>query len=282
MHFTKKISIINLPFILALTIIILISPGLVQAQFPEKENEETYEKEWAFGVLMNSYGGLLGGVSVRHARKYLSNKSFSVPVGGSSSKIRKTKVKQALLKNPNHYHSFSLDVVNIKHPKEQSYQSSYSGNSFVPQKRNYLVSVRPQYGREIILFRKAREQGVQVTWITNAGPALGLKIPYLIRFREDTRVKVEQYDKEKHGQNFDQIEGTGSFFEALGQTKFTVGLALKTSLAFEFGVSKHNISGVEAGLMSDLFIQEVEIMQGAQNRAFYPSLYLNFFFGTRK
>ncbi|MEH0157756.1 hypothetical protein V6R21_26945 [Limibacter armeniacum] len=253
------------------------------AQFPDLQEDENYEKEWAFGILMNTHGGLIGGVSVRHARKLFFTRTIKESLGVNSGKEKVTVLKEGYLENPNMYHSFSFEIINIKHPKEQRIQSPQTGNSYVPAKRNYLLVIRPQYGRELILFRKAREQGVQINFVGAVGPAIGLVAPYLIRYRDTDRNRtvVEQYDSQIHT-NTQRIEGTGSFLEAIGKSNVQLGLALKASLTFEFGISKRNISGVEAGAMLDAFTKEIEILQGADNKAIYPSLFLTFFFGSRK
>lgn len=58
--------------------------------------------------------------------------------------------------------TYGLEVVNIKHPQELRTNSYYTGNFFIFGKNNYLYSFRFQYGRDLILFKKAPHQGVEI------------------------------------------------------------------------------------------------------------------------
>ena len=53
------------------------------------------------------------------------------------------------------YKTIGFELVNIKHPKENKYSSALGyGRTFVWGKKNYLYSLRGQYGRELILVKK--------------------------------------------------------------------------------------------------------------------------------
>ncbi len=224
----------------------------LQAQ--ENSNDYLYETEFVTGINFNTNGGLIGGVSFKYA-KALSSRML---------------------------HSFSIEMVNLKHPKERKYQNLTTGSTFVPGKQNYLYLVRPQYGREFVLFRKAREQGIQVNLIAAVGPSIGLVAPYLIEYPvAGSATKIEQYDPEIHT-NFQDILGTGSFMESLVQSDVRLGGSFKLATSFEFGTFSTNVTGFEAGIMLDAFADEIVIIPFAENRRFYSSIYLTFFFGVRK
>ncbi len=235
--------------------------------------EEDYISEFIYGINLNTNGGLIGGIFLK------------------GNKIIK----------PKWYRSLGLEIVHVKNNKENRVTSSSTGNSFIPGKRNYFYSFRFQYGRDIILFRKAPEEGVQVSAVFAAGPSVGILLPYIIiyEFNDNTRRQVfEQYDPNVHidGGN---ILGTGSFLEGIGQSEFLFGAHVKAGLSLDFGAFRNSITGVEAGVVFELYNKEVEIMgppplisPGSQvnippntdvpNRQFFPSLYLNIFFGSRK
>ena len=94
--------------------------------------EEDYSRESVFGIFKTTQGGLISGVYYR------------------SSKV--------LNANRGQWAHWAIEIANVKHPKETR-QTSFSGNSFIFGKSNYLVSIRPTYGREKILFKKAPQQG---------------------------------------------------------------------------------------------------------------------------
>ncbi|PWJ39391.1 hypothetical protein [Sediminitomix flava] len=226
---------------------------------PEAE-DENYEKEWAIGLNMNTNAGLIGGVNIRWSRKTLFNRT---PTGENS------------------YHHISLEMVNVKHPKEEQQTSAFTGNSFILRKTNYLFSIRPHFGREWILFRKAKEQGVQVNAIVAGGPSIGIVAPYLIRVASGSGEEEVQYDPEVHT-NSNEIRGVGSIFKSLGQSSITAGVSAKASVVFELGSSNRSTSGFEAGTMIEYYPEQIEIMAVPDNYQFFTSIFLIFFFGARK
>ena len=237
-------------------LVLYFSSNNIFAQFynEEKDDDLLYRKEFVYGLNFNTNGGLLGGIMFKHAR--VINKFM--------------------------FHSFSLEIVNVKHPKESRFQNISTGSSYVPGKRNYLYMIRPQYGREFVLFQKAKEQGVQVNWITAVGPGIGVVAPYLIDYSYGNNlIRTEQYDPETHI-NFESILGTGRITESISKSKIKLGGSFKTSMSFEFGTFKNNVTGFEAGFMLDAFTSRVEIMATSDNRSVYTSAFLTFFYGTRK
>lgn len=235
---------------------LLVASTNLYAQFyDELDDDVLYHKEYVYGLNFNTNAGLLGGVSFKHARVI---------------------TKQM-------YHSFSIEMVNVKHPKENRVQNYSTGGSYIEGKQNYLFVVRPQYGREILLFQKAKEQGIQVNWISAIGPTLGIVAPYLIEFKDrNGLVRTEQYNPDIHAGQSDNILGTGRFTEALSQAKIEPGISFKSSLSFEFGTFKTNVTGFEAGFMLDAFANEIVIIPRADNRQVYTSAFLTFFYGFRK
>lgn len=234
--------------------------------------EEDYISEFIYGINLNTNGGLLGGIFIK------------------GNKIIK----------PKWYRSLGLEIVHIKNNKEDRVTSANTGNSFIPGKRNYFYSFRFQYGRDIVLFRKAPEEGVQVSAVLAGGPSIGVLIPYIIiyNFGEPRGQVFEQYDPNVHV-DANNILGTGSFLEGIGQSEFLFGAHVKAGLSLDFGTFRNSITGVEVGVLFEIFNKEAEIMgpppfliprspinilpdSEVPNRQFFPSLYLNIFFGSRK
>ncbi|MEN7550193.1 hypothetical protein AAG747_19895 [Rapidithrix thailandica] len=237
--------------------ILLLFTSLAHAQYRDTEEDEfMYKSEFVGGINFNTIGGLIGGVYFKYARAL----------------------------TPKMLHSFSLEIVNVKHPKEERYQNILTGGTFIPGKKNYLYGLRPQYGREFILFKKARERGVQVDFITAIGPTLGVVAPYLIEIEEDMGGGIRRVRVVPNSGNIQnaRILGTGSFFESLSKSKIQWGTSLKLAMSFEFGAFKSNVTGVEAGFMLDKYFDEIEIMEFAKNRSVYTSAFLTIYFGVRK
>ena len=226
--------------------------SLVFAQREDAGNYE-YDKEYLFGLNKNTNGGLIGG--------------FVFKVG--------TRLTD------DQYSFFAVELSNVKNPKEIRY-NTVLGNSYIFGKSNYLYSIRPQYGREIILFRKAPNQGVQVSALGGIGPSIGLIAPYYIEYAINRLQTVrEQYDPEIHQSRFN-ILGTGRLFEGLGQSELAIGANLKAALNFEFGVFKTNVTGLELGYMLEGFTKEISLIPTTENRQLLQSAYFTFYYGFRK
>ena len=82
--------------------------------------------------------------------------------------------------------------------------------------------------------------------------------------------------------NFEEILGTGNLFQGLFESGVTVGANVKTSLSFEFGAFKSNVSGVEMGFLVDAYVNTVYIVPAAENSAIFPTAFISFYYGTRR
>ncbi|MGY6559127.1 MAG: hypothetical protein ACXIT9_07565 [Nitritalea sp.] len=212
-----------------------------------------YDREVFIGINKNTNGGLIGGIS-----------------GKMGTRI-----------NDELFQFYGLDLMNVRHPKEVRY-NTILGNSYVFGKQNHLYSIRPYYGRELILFKKAAQQGVQVSALVAAGPSLGIIAPYVIEYSiSRTETVRQQYDPEIHQSRFN-ILGTGRVFEGLGDSEFAIGGNAKAALFFEFGSFRSSVMGVELGYQFEGFTREIPIMVGAQNRSLFHSAYFTFYYGFRK
>lgn len=222
----------------------------------QSEEDESFQNELSYGVNFNSNGGLIGGAFIRSS--YFMNERM--------------------------YQFGGLEIVEVKHPKEDRYFNPLSGESFVAGKQNYLFVVRPHYGRELVLFRKAAESGVQVNALAAAGPSLGLLVPYYIDYNyggQGTDIRTEQYDPNRHLDR-EYILGSDNVFRGMGEAKLRPGVHLKAGLSFEYGRYRESIAGIEVGFMVEQFASTPIIIPDAENHKTFTSVYLNLFYGTRK
>lgn len=212
-----------------------------------------YDQEIFFGLNKNTNGGLIGGASFKVG--------FRI--------------------DDTNFQFFGVDLANVKNPKEVRY-NTVLGNSYVFGKSNYLYAIRPYYGREIILFNKAPQQGVQISALAAVGPSIGLISPYIIEYAV-SRVETvrEQYDPEVHQSRFN-ILGPGRIFEGLSQSEIAFGGNAKAALFFEFGTFKSSAIGLELGYQLEGFTKEIELMPTTENRQFFQSAYFTLYYGFRK
>ena len=239
------------------TLILLLAFALLLAE-PAKaqsDEDEDFQNELSYGVNFNSNGGLIGGAFVR----------------------------STYFINENMYQFGGLEVVEVKHRKEKPVFSPISGESFVNGKQNYLFVVRPHYGREIVLFRKAPESGVQVNALAAAGPSLGLLVPYFIDYNyggQGTDIRTEQYDPDRHIDR-DYILGSDSVFRGFGDASLNPGVHFKAGLTFEYGRYRESIAGIEVGFLVERFLNTPIIIPDADNHKTFTSVYLNLYYGSR-
>ena len=213
----------------------------------------SYNREFIWGVSKNTNSGLIAGMAIKFSRN-----------------LRK-----------DHFQTFGLEIVNVKHPKEARYHS-FSGNTFIWGKQNYLFSIRPQYGREWIIFKKAPQQGVQINAILAGGPTIGLLTPYYVRVEGTNGFNNELRPFDPNEVQFSNVLGSGPFLKGLGESDVLFGLNVKTSLSFEFGTFKNDVTGFEAGFQLEAFPKEVIIVPAANNRSIFPSAFIMLFYGKRR
>ena len=230
-------------------LILFIIPFLVRSQIFEDDEFGEYTQEWIWGINKNTNGGLIGGFMLRHSRK----------------------------KKEDVFHTFSLELSNVKHVSEVRYKG-IQGTGFIYGKSNYLHTIRTNYGLERILFKKATQKGIQISTSAAMGPTFGLIIPYYVL---NINQKYEQFSLVKHP-NPQSIAGPGKLFQGLDETDFVLGLHIKGSLFFEFGTYRNNVAGIETGFMLESFTKKIELVPSQPNNFFFSSFFFTLFWGTRK
>jgi len=231
-----------------LLLLIFIAGFQLQAQIAEEDYE--YTNEFIWGINKNTRGGLIGGFIL----------------------------KKSIRLDQHQFQTFGLELMNVKHPKETRISNPLNGNSFIWGKENYLYSIRLQYGRERLIFKKASFQGLQIHAILAGGPTIGLVAPYYI---QNSAGINEPFDPEKHV-DFNSILGTGNILQGIGESEVKFGLNFKPALSFEFGAFKSNVSGLELGLMFEGFTEEINLVPHASNDQFFTSFFVTLFYGRRR
>lgn len=209
--------------------------------------EDDYNTEIIWGLTKNTNSGLIGGGVFKLGRRQKDN-VFSI---------------------------IGIEILNVKHPYEQRYPSA-SGTYFTYGKQNFLYSLRGNYGREKLFFKKAPQQGVQISGLIAAGPSIGVVAPYYIL----TGQGYEQFDPSRHP--LTSIQGSGKLFQGLGESDIKFGLNAKAGLSFEFGTFKNNMAGVEVGISLEAFPQKIIIVPTQENRGLFSAFYFTMYWGTRK
>lgn len=242
--------------VLNLVLVVLLGGAIHSVQAQTQDSYE-YNSEFTWGINKNSAGGFIGGLVFKKARK-LNNTMLE---------------------------TYGLEIMNVKHPQEVRHSSVYTGNFFIYGKSNYLYALRLQYGRDLILFSKAPQQGVEIKAVFAAGPSLGIVAPYYIERTVDNSIwtsRREQYNPANPDHAYSNILGTGNLFEGISDSKIQLGGNIKAAINFELGFLKSQVTGFEVGVLVDSYIKKVEIMPSTENKAIFPTVFFTMFYGNRK
>ncbi|HMQ00573.1 MAG TPA: hypothetical protein PKC24_12390 [Cyclobacteriaceae bacterium] len=235
----------------ALIITILIS---TLAVFGQENYDYTHEFTW--GVNKNSSSGLIGGFVFKKSKRL----------------------------NERVFETYGLEIMNVKHSQERRYNARFTGNFFIYGKSNYLYTMRMQYGRELLLFSKAAQQGVEVKAISAIGPSLGFETPYYIERALDSSFRTvrEPYDPNNPLHNFFNILGPGRLFEGVPESKIVPGVNFKMAISFELSPVKSQVAGFEVGFLADAYSRQVILMPTAENSAVFPTVFISLYYGNRR
>ena len=235
-----------------LIIFLLLTLPFYQKAVAQQSGDYNYDSEVLWGVTKATNSGLIGGIILR----------FGNSIGEDK------------------FQHYGLELVNVKHPQESRDRAGNVLKSYIFGKLNYLYSIRLQYGREWLFFRKAAQQGVQVSGNLAVGPTIGLETPYYVELNSDpNRRNRVPYNPRIPSQS---ILGPGTIFQGVGESKIVPGINLKSSVSFEFGTFKSNVVGFEVGMMVEAFTRTIDIMAFVDNRQVYPNAFVTLFYGSRK
>jgi hypothetical protein len=242
-----------------------------QAQDATPNETPSYRKEFTYGVNFNTRGGLIGGVNVRSTR--VLNDKWS--------------------------RFWSIEGVEVKHPKEQRVGNQFTGGTYVLNKSNYMFVLRPSFGAQRVIFRKAPESGVQVNALFGGGPSVALLMPYQIYYDYTVRdgtgrpapgsiedIRNEQFDPAKHP-NAQYLIDRAPLFSGASDFKPSAGIHLRGALSFEYGRYRDAVAGIETGFLFEYFPSRPTILRATGisdtklNETFFPSVYLTIYLGSR-
>ncbi|GAB4010526.1 hypothetical protein GCM10028808_21660 [Spirosoma migulaei] len=247
---------------------LLLSGQVSKAQNTDTE-DDNYPTITTFGLTTNTNSGIIGGFSFRQS-KLLSSKLLGM----------------------SQYRYISVELVNVKHPKEIQSSINSIGSRYIDGKENYLFVLRPQYGREVKLFQRSSDEGIAVSGILAGGPSIGIIKPYYVEVTSgnSSRTVPASQVNGSTTPTGEVITGAGGFFQGLDQSKLTIGLHVKAALSFELSAFRANTTGVEIGFLAEAFPNKIVIIPNQSqtgnredgNRSFFTSAYLTLFFGSKK
>ncbi|MGC1243909.1 MAG: hypothetical protein WA874_20110 [Chryseosolibacter sp.] len=227
--------------------------AFASAASAQTQDSYDYQSEFTWGINKNTFGGLIGG--------FMFKKAYKI--------------------NDRVLQTYGLEIMNVKHPQELRQHSQSTGNFFIYGKSNYLYALRFQYGRDLILFKKAPQQGVEIKAVFAVGPSVGVVAPYYVETGADAGMVTirRPYNTDIRAE---EIYGPGRLFEGLGESTIKLGANAKAAMNFELGTIKSQVTGFEAGFLLDAYTSKIELVPTAKNYSVFPVLYFTLFYGGRK
>lgn len=200
---------------------------------------------------------------------------------------------------------FNFEFGDIRHPQEyrQSFDFQFGpsnrvSRAFIYGKQNSAFVLRAGYGEKRYFSEKAKNRGLAVGVTYQVGVNLGLVKPYyleLLRSSDPGRpnngffVSEEAYSPENENIFLDlsRIIGAASFSRGLEDLQVLPGFHAKAAAHFDWGAFDELVKAIEAGIMVDVFLQELPIMVESpmvphlDNSPVLINLYLNLQLGKR-
>jgi hypothetical protein len=183
---------------------------------------------------------------------------------------------------------YEIEVANIKHPKEIRSINPFENDvrGYVFGKLNYFYPLRPSVGFHKTFVPKQSIRGVSIGYILHGGLLLGIAKPVYLNVQEDERgtnnkiIVSRKYDPEVHQQI--DIYGRASFLNGFDELKLYPGFFGKFGFHFDYSQRRESIRGIEVGLTTDIFLEEIPLMAFTDNSFYFLNIYVEIFFGSRK
>jgi hypothetical protein len=194
------------------------------------------------------------------------------------------------LKTPVKTNTYSLEIGERKHPKEEKSPGNNGGgsftigNSYVFGKINNFYYAKLGFGQQRILGGKGNKNGVAVAAIYAGGFSAGLLKPYYIQVN-DPRSQERDIKYNKNDSIFLQpffIDGSSGVGKGFNEMQFVPGGFAKAGLRFDYGKYNELVSAVEVGLNVEVYSKKMPIMLLNKEKQLFFHAYAAILFGRRR
>ncbi|MGZ3838345.1 MAG: hypothetical protein ACXVMS_00750 [Flavisolibacter sp.] len=187
--------------------------------------------------------------------------------------------------------TYSIELTEIKHPKEEKSGGGFFSNPFIYGKINNFYQVKLGYGQQYILGQKGNKNGIAVIALAQGGLSMGLLKPYYITVQTSNGDETIKYTPADSAVflTYDPSNSGAGFTKGWGEIKLKPGAYIKGALRFDFGRFNESVSAIEIGVSLDAYADKISIMApvtedkkavGAQR--FFFQGHIAFVFGRRK
>jgi hypothetical protein len=185
--------------------------------------------------------------------------------------------------------TYSIELTEIKHPKEEKSGGGFFSNPFVYGKINNFYQAKLGYGQQYILGQKGNKNGVAVIALAQGGFSMGMMKPYYLNVSSSGETIKYTPNDSATFLFYDPNNSGAGFIKGWNEVKLTPGAYLKAALRFDFGRFNESVSAVEIGLSVEAYADKVSILAPVTNnesavgpqRFFYQG-HVAFVFGRRK
>jgi len=178
---------------------------------------------------------------------------------------------------------YEVDLSLIKHSKEIRSSSTFiSSESIIFGKLNYVFDLRLGYGKQKVLFNKRNPGSVAIRYFYSVGPSVAFLKPiyYKILYPVSDSlygVSEEKFNPDIHAPG--DINGKSSFFTGIDEIRVIPGAYFKLGFNFEFSQAETLVHALEAGVMLQAYLDQLDIMAVDNNQQFYFTLFVSYKFG---
>jgi len=230
----------------------------------DQQQRVFYRNEWSIALMINSNG-------------YGANYRMGHHIDAANKRL------------------YEIDFAYLKDPKEQRTYTHFTNSNarYTEGKKNLAFNFRVGFGKQHEKFRKHDAGGIAIRYFYNFGPSLVLLKPIYYRVARSAQNELEILPPAKYDpwwlSNNTYVMGRSSFFKGFTEIQPVPGAFAKYGYNFDFGVQDRVIHALEVGLIGEIFLRKIEIMDYtnispvqnkiAQNRQLFLTLYLSYRFG---
>jgi hypothetical protein len=144
---------------------------------------------------------------------------------------------------------------------------------------NYVYDLRVGYGKQNEMFNKRAPGSLAIRYFYSIGPSVAILKPiyYEIYDFVTDSLSIEKFNDDIH--TAEQIRGKSSYFEGFNEINFVPGAYVKLGVNFEFSQNETLIHALEAGVMMQGYLNNLDIMDIDDNQQFYLTLFVSYRFG---
>jgi len=183
-----------------------------------------------------------------------------------------------------HNNIYSLELGNIRHPKEIDIINSFIPNStaYAYGKVNRAYVFRGLAGRQYCISDRRDRKSIALLFNIQTGISAAYIAPVyvdlLVVDNSTAYYRPTRYNPEVHPQFL--IGGRSGFNYGLGEGDFVPGLHFRLGLEAQWGNYQNDFKSLGCGLMVDAFSRKLPLLYGPLNQQVFSAFYLTFALGS--